>query len=455
MASTTLPLHLPRRTVCAALALLPIAATCSGGRKAAAAPSAHAPLELRPPALDHPRHLVVTDALIAREREFQLEGDGADWVIELPREAYLTEPLRLHGRDQARHIVIIGGGIRPTPRFDLGTMRLNDDSDWAIYAQRGFTGATGGTFRFRVQERSYLLGKPPQSTRALRWNASPDEIKSALEEIAGPGAVHVVEGGQSPGGTWKIVPAPLPLLGRPVLDPSGLEGPVVPFARNVFAAAADCGLVLKQWRGTVHCEGLHLGGDAMCDGINVQNSLGGAIAQFANVHSAPRFHLFHDDWIHPDGAQFYLGPSVSRMENVDLISLGGNGFIAQPAKVAHPRALERLEPWWFRNCHFQAIVDNRNGRAADASTACFREIDPRNGPAFDQPWDCDEVYCSRTSVADDSPIHHDPVQKYYFYQGRDNARILIDRLPPLGHFADPEKGQCGPCYKSPGYLKSS
>lgn len=441
-----------RRAVCTGLALLPLSWSCARSRATDRASAT--PLRLRPPELSNPRRLVVTEALIAREGELNLGGEPADWIIELPRGRYLEAPLHLHGRNQARHIVIIGGGIRPAARFDPVTMRLIDGSDWAAYAYRGFDGAHGGSFRLQVQERSYIRGLPPRKTRPLAWNAKPDQIKAALEEVCGKGSVLAVDGPASPGGPWKIVPSPLPRLGRPVLDIQGLKGTVEPIARNVFAAAQD-GLVLKQWHGTAHCEGLHIHGDWTNDGIDVQNYLGGAVAQFANVHSAPAFHLFHDDWSHPDGAQFYLGPSVARMENVDLVSLGGNGFIAQPVKARAPHALERLEPWWMRNCHFRAIVDDRRGREADASTACFQEIDPRLGPAFDQPWDCKEVYCSRVRASDGRAVHRDPSEKYHFYRGRQRVEMLLDRIPDGVFFADPGAGKSGPDYVSPGYTNKA
>ena len=438
-----------RRLILAGLTSLPIAAMAGDGVATATTGPA---LRLRPPRLENPRVLVLGDADVGERREFHLRGPGRDWIVKLPADRYLSGSVILHGHDEARHIVMIGGGIMPAPWSDPGTMRSLRDGGWAAYAERGFAGATGGTFRFRIWERSYRKGLAPPSTRDLPWNAKPAEIKAALDEAAGMGAVFAVDGPDTPGGPWKIVPSARPLLGRPVLDGSTLTGHPGIVARNVFRTAAGVALRIKNWRGTFHCEGVHFGGPSVGDGINIQNPNADAIAQFANVHSAPHYHPFHDDWIHPDGAQFYLGPSLCRMENVDLVSLGGNGFIAQPMLAQRPRALENLHDWWFRNCHFRSIMDDRNGRAADASTACYRDHYPdRATGGFSQHWDTANVYLSRARASDGAILRPERPQKCYSYRGHDSAAFRLYESPPGEFFADPRRRRSGPGYISPGY----
>ena len=335
--------------------------------------------QIRPPELSNPKTMRLTNEMLARSTQINLVGCPQDWIVEFPKSYYLNRGIEIHGHDQARHIVIIGGGIDPARNFNSETMRNFKDDDWAVYALRGFAGAEGGTFRFQVCERTYQPGTRPNFTAWLNWDARPDEIAKALEDAAGDDAVQAVDGPDQAGGPWKIVPSSRPLLGRPTLDRSRLRGNIQVISKNVFKAGAGCGMLFKQWTGTLHCEGIHVRGNAVSDGIDIQNPNYGAVAQLCNVHSEPKFHAFHDDWVHPDGGQFYLGPSVCHMENVDFFSIGGSGFIAQPFKTDHPKPLEKIGTWTFRNCHFRTTRDDTDGRVGDNSTPCYRENTQPNG----------------------------------------------------------------------------
>lgn len=441
-----------RRALLVAAGAVPVAAALGAGLHRSVAP-----LRLRPPELANPQRLVVTNAMLRAKKPIDLRGANSDWVLELPKDEPLEQGLLIHGRDEVRHIVVIGGAIRMRPTHDPKTMRLLDGSDWAAYAQRGFQGATGGSFRFQIWEKSYRVGLKPPVTADIPWDATPAMIAKALEDAAGAGAVQVVDGPSTPGGPWKIVPASNPLLGRVVLDTTGLQGQITPLERNFLNPAMTYALRLQQWRGTLHVEGLAIDGDDTCDGIQVQNHHKDAILQLANVHSAPRFHLWHDDWIHPDGAQFWLGPSETRMENVDMVSLGGNGLIAQPFVTGKTTPLESFRDWWFRNCHFRAIVDDRNGRVGDGSTACFRqESYPSAGQdRSGQRWICENVFCTRTRASTGAIIAGDPKDRLYRYLGDDPAGIRLGANPDPAFFADPKAGRSGLGYQSPGYEAAS
>jgi hypothetical protein len=238
-----------------------------------------------------------------------------------------------------------------------------------------------------------------------------------------------------------------------VLDISGLTGASKAQTTqvNVFDAAPGACVAFRQWTGTVHCEGVHVGGDYALDGFQCQNSVGEAVLQMANCHSEPGFHVFHDDWVHPDGAQFYWGPTTARLERVDLISVGGNGFISQPREAG---SLDVWRDWWLRDCHFRAVQDDTNGRAADASTSCFREDDypAQSQNLSGQLWDVDGVFCSRGRRSDGAELTNDAETKYYYHAGVTRpAGIVIRARPPAGNFCDPASGGCGPGYVSPGY----
>jgi len=436
--------QLARRTVLTTALMLPVAGAC---RRLAA--SSSPPLALRPPALRSPKYLKVTPDMVRDNKWIRLADPDQDWVLELPKDGYLPGGLFVHGLDAVRNLVIVGGGVRPEPICDPKTMKLNNGSDWSTYALRGFAGATGGTFRLSTCEDTYLPPSKPRWTEPLPWNARPEAIAAALEAAAGVGSVFAVDGPSLPGGPWKIVPTPgTAKLGRPKLDLSGLQGSLKPLQRNVFQFATTCGVTFRHWRGTIHMEGVDIGGDYLIDGINVQNPWGGAALQLANVHSAPRCHEFHDDWIHGDGAQFYLGPSVARFENVDLVSFGGNGFIAQPMDSKVPRPLDRLEDWTLRNCHFRTIADDRHpGANAKGGNACFRTAYPN----VNQRWIVENVFCSRTRASDGALDTHAERERYYFYRGNDNAKLYLNQVPSSEFFADPKTGRCGPGYISPGY----
>lgn len=401
---------------------------------------------LAAPPLVKPELVILDDATIKRRPEVHLRGVNKDWIIMLPRSEYLQNGFSLDGCNEARNIVLIGGGIRPTSRYNPADMQLLDGRGWALFALRGFSGASGGSFRFRVQERSYIKDRPPRETRDLPWDATPGMVASALEEIAGEGSVFAVDGPTSPGGPWKIVPSARPLLGRPVLIGTGLRGEITYLQRNSFRAAAAYGLRVKNWLGTFHCEGVHITGSAVCDGINVENPNADAVAQFKFVHSSPGFHVFHDDWIHGDGAQFYLGPSCVRMEDVDLVSLGGNGFIAQPFQLKS-RPLQNLRQWSFKRCHFRSIKDTALGREADASASLFRAHDRSLArPKFDQSWLMNDVYLSRLSSHDGQSILAEEPQHCYMYTGPDELTAKLYSSPSPEFFADPRAARCGPTY---------
>lgn len=407
-------------------------------------------LQLRPPRLHNPKILNITAKDAARSNSFDLYGNGSDWIVNL------VEPIRnkvtIHGHNQARHIVLIGGEIVPDRHVDPSTMILGDD--YAVYALRGFTGASGGTFRVGP-----LTSRGP-FTQSLPYDVTPSGIKAAIEEVLGPGSCYGVTG-SGIGGPWKIVPADT-RLGRPGLDLSGLQGfptprPVV----NVYNPA-EGGIVLKHWTGTVHVEGLYVGGTYCIEGGNIQNQNDEAIAQFSNCHFEASYFQFHPDWHHGDGFQCYLGPTEFRAERCDFITRStGSGFIGQPRETDIPAGLGGLRDWWFKSCYFawRPNLDNPYIRKSFIGAPVIMEDDwPHNSINHGNwKWRMEDCYASRYDYDQNETIGASDL-KYFSHFPHSVSDSLIGgkgiklrATPDTGIFSSRELGECGFRYQTTGY----
>lgn len=427
----------------------------------AQAASSSSPLRLSPPTLSAPTVIKVTDALIDSSPKDpsgrpELQLGGGDYILELPTSEPLTRKLQINGaargndlNNVARHIVIIRGAVHPRLNYIPSTMRLLDDTDYALYTQLGFTGATGGTFRLRVRE---TASEP--YTDPLPWNATASDVLAALRAVPGvdDDGVFTVTGPED-GGPWKIVPGNNSKLGRPILDINGLLGTPVALPRvNYWNPALDS-LWLKYWTGTVHLEGLNLGGGNGGDGIQVLNPFGDARLQIANVKSVANFAVFHNDWQHLDGAQMYNGPSQLLMENVELTSTAFNSFIYQPNSSTSPRPVDNLYSPWLRNVWIRSIKDDRGGRVRDDSAALFvaDQTSSASQAAVPLPWDMKKVYISRESRATGRQITDDPDIRYLSrsgFAGVEQTGMTFRAVQPAS--ARPKSGLG---YVSPGYLQ--
>ncbi len=242
-----------------------------------------------------------------------------------------------------------------------------------------------------------------------------------------------------------------------ILDLTSLEGaPNATAQTNVYEPVTG-GLLLKQWRGTAHIEGVYVGG-AYCDeGVDIQNPWGTAIAQFANFRSEPRYFAFHADWHHPDALQCYLGPAELRMERSDLISYGSQALIGQPRQTTVPAVLEELRDWWFRDVLFEARANTDRTPPAQPGVPCYMEDDwpANNDNQAHWQWRMHHCFATRVDGAgqlvrgdkDIALFHHDPYPP--------PPGLALRQRPPGGSFADPRSGRCGPGYRSPGYAGRS
>jgi hypothetical protein len=416
-----------------------------GGRTiATAASTSRRDLRLRPPALRNPKRLRLTNDYVAAHPSIDLYGNGRDWIIELPDDEPIESTVVLHGRDQARHIVIVGGAIQPKQRTDMATMRR--DGEWAVYALRGFSGASGGTFRVRVSQSGAF-------TDPIAWDAAPSAIIGAVEAVLGAGTVKAVDGPSTPGGPWKFVPAGA-ALGRVALDLSALEGGATATqpSTNVYRPASG-GLLLKQWRGTAHVEGVYVGGDFCDEAVDIQNPWGTAVAQFASFRAEPRFFAFHSDWHHPDGLQCYLGPAELRMERCDLISHGSQALIGQPRQTASPRPLEELRDWWFADVLFEARANGERTPPAAAGTPCYMEDDWPANNNNDAGWQWRMRDCFAARVDVDGRLITDGADLKFFnhYPHPPPPGLTLRARPAAGSFADPAARLSGVNYGARGY----
>lgn len=412
---------------------------------AATTPVGAAPLRLAPPVLTDPiRHEITPTTRV-------LNLTAGDHLVVLPATP-VTGTLTIEGQDVARNIVVIGGAVAPAPAYDPATLMATDVADYAVYTQTGFTGATGGTFRIQLMEKTYRVGIAPPVTAPLAWNAGADEIRAAINaslnayfgDTAG-GCLAVV--GSGAGGPWKVVPENNSRLGRVDLLLDGLAGTPVKTRTNQYRASTNA-FVIKRWRGVAHVEGLSLGSADTNDGINVDNANADARLQLANIHSEGRFHVFHNDWIHADGLQSYRGPAQFHLERCDFVSNGGNGFIGQPATVS---GLQNLYDWWYEAVHFRAERpdDDPYRLDIDPAAAYFTLVNTEWRQVMNG---CFASFVSRKTGAE---ITNTPDNRFNA-GGRIEpvAGLTLRQRPPGGWFCDPARGQCGVGYVSPGYDRS-
>lgn len=402
--------------------------------------------QLRPPTLTSPTTLVVTGT----ETRLDLFGAGKDWIIQLPATP-IDHSLEIHGRDQARHIVIIGGAFDGPLGYDPVTMLNGTGADYAVYSTRGFTGATGGTFTVRTA--TPTTGPYAGLTTApIAWNATPATIKTAMEVVLGTGSVKAVDGVSTPGGPWKFVPAD-DRLGRVIIDRTGLTGTTAATSSTNTYAIGGPGLTLKQWTGTLHMEGVFIGGAGCDEGMNVQNPWDEAIVQMLSCHVEPEIMPFHNDHHHTDALQSYLGPTEFRAERCDFIGHGSQAFMGQPRETSAPRTLDGLRDWWFKDCLFEARETIAHRTAPYGPGApCYMEDDwPGNAQnQADWAWRMQNCYGAR-SLVDGTIVDGSDLQYFNHYPHPPEPGIVLRSRPATGIFADRTKGQCGLGYVSPGY----
>lgn len=423
------------------------------------------PTLLRPPALVDPITIQVTDDYLADNPT--IYTPPGDVILTLQKNTPLTRQLKLQGNDLTRHIVMIGGEIAPAPLYDPVTMMLLDRSDYAVYTRHGFafTGTPGGTFTIRLHENTYVPGVSPAVTAPIAWDAGTDTIKAAIEAVLGAGSVFAVamaEGGPAaPGGPWKFVPSDA-RMGRVTILPTGLTGGATLTSRSTFYSPTyDTTCTVDGWTGTFHVEGLLVSGDYAPDGFNPPNNTPEARLHLVNCDLTGKAHLFHDDWLHPDGSQFYSGPTSFFAENTKWTSYGGNGFIDQARQFATTADAGHLRDWWFRNCQMVAYRDDRDPtRAADASSSLYRTetYSVAGLPRAWRKWDtAGTLYLNKKLASTGQPIPGLALADYYTYNGSPLEAEIVPNVgfdPPTPIVNNAGRGYVAPARTGalPGYM---
>jgi hypothetical protein len=126
---------------------------------------------------------------------------------------------------------------------------------------------------------------------------------------------------------YVLVMPPEPLVGE--LSISGGDDVVMVGGEITVPAGADSnrGLALKRQRGTIHVEGLAITGEGLGEGINLDQTVPGAVVQLQNlristVHGSKSGH-------HADVLQTWAGPGELRIDRLSA-STTYQGFFLLP-----------------------------------------------------------------------------------------------------------------------------
>jgi hypothetical protein len=399
-------------------------------------PRSKRPLTLAPPDLTG-----ATTTLLSDSNPNVTLGAG-NHILVAPN-APLLKGFRIQGNGNAANIAMIGGQFKPPIQLNPATMLNLAGTDYALYTSTGFVGATGGTFTIKCMEGTYIPGVPVPVTAPIPWNATPDDIKAAINLALGdPSACFaVVQDPSQPAGVYKHVPGYNPSMGRVTYVLTGLTGtPTIPQRRNVYAANLS-GPWLRQWTGVFHIEGVRVDGTTFGDCWAVENPYGTASLQYANMHNSTYYIPFHEDWSHPDGSQFFNGPAKFFAERCDFSSLGGNGLIVQPGKSTSPFKLQAIYDYWMKEVYLRG-VDPDVGRSpqilASAFYLDFWEMSADWTVVSDNVWT--NKYAQSTGLP--IPDGVQPDWAYWTSRNRNTpvipAGVTIRADPPGGRFCDPD-----------------
>lgn len=385
-------------------------------------------------------------ALLSSPQTISLDGTAratnldlnTDYIIELPDTPITTMSggLDING---GRNVTLIGGEINLGLQFDAGTAVSPTGFPSMT---RGFTGATGGTFRVKASNAGAW-------SAPLSYTATAADVLAALEGLAGAGSVHSVTGSGT-GGPWTITPALYdPRIGRIGLDLAGLTGTVTLTQTNANWNS-QLGMLVRNWTGVMHLEGLYLRGLGLAEGINVATPHPDAVLQVQNCRIEPEFYRYHSDHHHPDAIQCFNGPASLRVDKSDLICRSeGQAVIGQPREQAWPGVLQALRDWRFRRTLFATYPDPYTGRSPSGLPLLREDDYPTNGQQQLGAWrwimeDCYADAPSRVGHPDAA------FGEFWYYDGSPPPPGLTTGALPLGGSFTTGAG-AGIGYVSPGY----
>lgn len=378
-----------------------------------------------------------------RDGSTTIDGEGRDLVVVLPERPLIARGMALR-IENFRNLQLIGGEIVKPLQFDsrTGVTPLLHFPRMT----RGFTGATGGTFRFGLK-----LGSDSKYsfTGRLPHNSSAAEVKAALESTAGDGSVLEVQDSLEQS-LWTITPSLFDhRLGRPVLDTGGLQGRVSITSANAGFGEL-IGLWLNNFTGVAHIEGLWVHGEGLADALNVSSPHATAVLQLESCRFESEFYRYHPDHQHPDAAQFYCGPAELRCYRCDFIGRSqGQALLYQPVKEDWPGALKELRDPVMVDCLFATFPDQYSHRSP-SGIPLYRDD---SGP-HDQNVDLKRWYWRMTNCYSYAPSRMSAKRasfaRYWYGGGLPAPGGLIEgQLPASGTFANPKRNQCGVNYSPP------
>jgi hypothetical protein len=416
-------------------------------------------------------------------------------VVHLPDEPMTGGFVRINGVNVADDMTIIGGEIAPPKVYDSETLLLLpiaanaaiDWGDWYIKSRIGVT-ATGGNFTIKTAD-----GTPSFTTAPISYNSSTidEDIKDAINDTLGAGACFAVENEVSPnhlGGPWTCVPGENALMGKLTITGTGnltgfTAGSSNPFKVTAFKGRVN-GFQVLQWKRHCHVEGLLVYSEEQNDAFNVASRHAGAILTVQNCYFRAGGRIWHNDWIHPDGGQYFLGPAKNYTHNCTFISIGA-AVIAQPRNQmgaesftgsnVWPSGLQALYDWKWSNCDLRAYLKNPIENDPANCMSVFEQwgMDPLHNDPYPTQWNgaqwvqhMDNVWIEaydvetglRNITGADSDwyqhLKHYPAPNAFQYP----TGLTIKATPTVengasinGHFCDPALDQCGLNYVSPGY----
>jgi hypothetical protein len=342
------------------------------------------PLTLAPPDLTG-----ATTTLLSDRSPIINLGPG-NQILVAPNVRLLNQ-FEFQGNGNATNMALIGGQFNPPIQFNPSTMLNLEGSDYALYTSTGLVGTTGGTFTIQCMESTLIYGVPPTVTAPIPWNATPSQIKDAINLALGNqnACFAVVQDPSQPAGAYKHVPGYNPSMGRVIYQLDGLMGsPTIPQRLPVYTATLS-GPRLVGWTGIFHIEGVLVDGESFSDCWDIQNAYGTASLQYALLHNSTHYCPFHEDWVHPDGTQFYNGMAKFFVERSDFSSLGGNGLIVAPANNSSPFKLQAIYDYWMKDVYLRAY-DPDAGRSPQLWVSAFfqaiNEISPDWTVACSNVW---------------------------------------------------------------------
>jgi hypothetical protein len=454
-------------------------------------------LPYSPPIVSSPEHRYLTPS----ETAINLNTDGVlDYVIHFPSEPMTGGFVRLNGRDVARNIIAIGGDIQPPPLYDPVTLRLLSNSNTSyITSSHGFMNANGGQFRVRGGSNAALNA----STALLDWDISDAELLAEINLALGAGACFEVRNQTAPdhpGGPWWFVPGQNNLMGYATVVNVSLTAPVgqtvlldsnhptvappnaVPFTQ--FLARSN-GYQALQWTGHCHIEGAKVYSPDMNDAWNTATKHADAILTLQNCYFRSGGRIWHNDWIHPDGAQHFQGPPKLFADHCTFISIGAaciNQPRNQPGTQTGPNSWsglpENLYDWKYSNCDFQSYMVSP--LTNDPSLAYSVHESWNQFPSTTYNWTNagqndagwvhhhENTWVEIFNVDTGLPDHSGADNKYYSHLRTGTAGnfndipdgVTIKAVPTIadgasvnGHFCDPDANPAaaGLEYVSPGY----